>query len=866
MLNIFLQAGLPAGQMSNAFSGRLGEGLDTLVVFGEKMLWGGVTADGEAIRGANGQMLGVACALGAIFAVCVAGHMAYRSMTQGKSIDVLELMRPILIALVLANWYGLTSGLYGIVRPVENKFRSIYVYTNDRVDSLRDRRLILNRMVEGEIEEERAEAILSEVRQRYGVKVEDEEEKEPVEDGDMTENGMAFAYLDGQFADVLNDDVSDTPDDEKQGNFDVTQLFDMAMWFHWVENGTLWIAEVIWTVSVYVVFLVKYVMMYVLLMFGPIFFACSIVDIWKTEWSEWIGKFIVVCLYGAAAYLALVFGLKIIEFAVMSDINAVEYAMLDDERFESYVAKVSSLNDWGTLAMYVVAVVVTAVTIGLSFEWASLAFPGDVSRGASSFFNGMTRWIQTKAHQVQEKAKEVAVSAAVTAATGGMAAAAFVAKRMADDAESEREHERIAEADRLQRELDEAAMNDIASAGTATGTAAGSGSVGAAQAAVEPDDEWVRKAKQDDIGRQAEMEFERAMGGPQNPAVKFNRMADDAYRWADRTAYMGAVAGAKRHCIEDIMADIRDNSRLQEAEKLGIKDEFVKLRDSRLAENRFLLDMVMHQGRQTNSSLTARQKMAIRIFGEPKALKHEKLGGKDLKHKTLHGTPRLTSWGALFGLDTLSSSKHERQMLKRLGLYRHILVAEALRRLANSTLAPRYRAATKFMGITVRKEKFIYRNWMHRKLYESCLRNIATTEALIALRCRGILADRDIHINERGKAIYIPGADMHWRRDFDFDAYWQAVKRTGDDNLSDERLKWFVGRYIDNDEARKLQLELEVFEAMRLVGEADEYVMERQLKATDEQEIRLWQDMNDDYHVYRRTKDLLAKLMKVNND
>ena len=107
---------------------------------------------------------------------------------------------------------------------------------------------------------------------------------------------------------------------------------------------------------------------------------------------------------------------------------------------------------------------------------------------------------------------------------------------------------------------------------------------------------------------------------------------------------------------------------------------------------------------------------------------------------------------------------------------------------------------------------------------------------------------------------------MHWRRDFDFDAYWQAVKRTGDDNLSDERLKWFVGRYIDNDEARKLQLELEVFEAMRLVGEADEYVMERQLKATDEQEIRLWQDMNDDYHVYRRTKDLLAKLMKVNND
>jgi hypothetical protein len=146
------------------------------------------------------------------------------------------------------------------------------------------------------------------------------------------------------------------------------------------------------------------------------------------------------------------------------------------------------------------------------------------------------------------------------------------------------------------------------------------------------------------------------------------------------------------------------------------------------------------------------------------------------------------------------------------------------------------------------------------------LRNIASTEALIALRCRGILADRDIHVNEAGKAIYIPGADLHWRRDFDKDAYWQAVRRTGDDSLADERLSWFVKRYSDQEEARKLRLEMEVFESMRLVGEADDYVMERHLKAKDEQEIRLWQDMNEDYLVYRRTKELLGKILENENN
>lgn len=859
MFYTFLQA-MPAGDAPNALNGRLGEHLDSLIVFGETMLWGGTRPSGETVTGAGGQLLGLACALGAIFAVIMAGRMAYRSMTEGKPIDVLELLRPILFALILANWYGLTAGLYGIVRPIENRFRSVYVWSNDRVDSLRDRRLLLLHMVEGEIEQERAEAVISEIRQRYGIKETEEEQQEQVADGDITEQGMGAAYTDAQFGDVLNDDVSNEADTEEHGNFSLPDLFDQAMLFHWVEGGIIWVGEVIWSVSLYVIFLVKYLFLYVLLMFGPVYIICSVTETWRNSWSEWLGRFVSAALFGMAAYMALIFGLMIIEAAVNSDIYAMEYAMLDDERFESYVAKVSSLEGWDNLALYVVAVLVTAVTLGLSFEIASLVFPSDLSRGAGNFFTGMMKFIKTKAHQAQEIAKEQAAAAAVTVLTGSAATAAFVTKKMAEKAEEEREHDPIADVERYQDSGGSAQPDQPDTPGPSGGGTAAS----SASARTAADDDWVHAAKQEDIRQKAEKDFERAMGGADNPAVKLNRMTEDAYRWADRMAYLGAAGNAQRQCIEDIMAQIRDESRLQEAEAQGIKDSFVKLREARLAENRFLLDMVLHQGRQTNSSLTVRQKLAIKLFGETRAVNHRIIGGKGLKQKHMHGTPRLTSWGALFGLDTMTSSRQERQMLKRLGLYRHILVAEALRRLANSTLAPRYRPATKLMGLTLRKEKWIFRNMLHRKLYYSCLRNIASTEALIALRCRGILADRDIHVNEAGRAIHLPGADMYWRRDFEPEAYWQAVKRTGDGSLSDDRLKWFVERYMDMEQARKLKLELEVFESLRRVSEADEYVMERQLKATDEHEIRLWQDMNDDYLVFQRTKKLLDKLIKMN--
>lgn len=852
--------------VDNALNGYVGEALDSLIVFGETMLWGGTTATGDSVPGAGGLMIGTAAALGAIFAVILAGKMAYQMMTKGKGIDVLELLKPITIAFVLANWYAVTSGLYHIFKPIENRFKSVYVWSNDRVDSLRDRRMVLLEVVEGEIEDKHAEAIISEVRQRKGINQKSEEEEDiQVQDGDPNQVGMGAAYTDGQFGDVLNDDVSDEPDDEKQGNFSLTELFNIVKWFHLLEDGIIWVGEVIWAVSLYSIFIIKYLFAYVLIMFGPIWIVCSILDGWSDSWSKWLGKYVVVGMYGTAAYMALIFGLMIIEACTVGDINSIEYAMLDDERFAAYIESASTFDSLADLALYVTAVIVTAVTLGMSFEIAGLVFPGSVGRAAGEFFTGMQKYIVRKAEQAQELAKEVAVSTAVTIATGSAATAAVIAKKLAERHEQNREKDDVAHLDK-----------DSATVASGDKDPDDGGDAPAAHETrfktrdeMEREykekqenknkDEWTLNAEKHDKEAKAQAAFEESLGGPNEPTVMLNRMAKEAHCRADREAYLTAFKHNHRFCSEDIMADIRDRNKLEEAEKRGYKEEWMQLYEARKKENIFLLEMVMHQGLNTNNSLTAGQKMAIKLLGESKAAKYY---DKSIGRKQLHGTPRLTSWGALLGLDTTTSPKAARQMLKNLGIYRDVQRAELLRRMANSYLAPRIRPARKFMGITVSKAKPQFRSWLHKKLYYSCMKNIAATEALIALRCRGILMDRDIHVTESGRAIHIPNADLYWRKDVDLSAYHEAMRERKAEPFHNEDVRWFFDRYGNKEEARKMQLELEVFEAKRRAADADDFLLERQLKARDEREIQLWQSINKDYRAYNRVKQQIDKMVE----
>ena len=556
--------------------------------------------------------------------------------------------------------------------------------------------------------------------------------------------------------------------------------------------------------------------------------------------------------------------------------------MLDDERFTAYIKKTGMMDGFAQLTLYVTAVCVTAVSLSLSFELASLAFPGDIGRGVASLYKGMIKYIETKAQQVKEVAQEVAVGTAITVATGGAAAAAAVTKHMADRNERERERDHIADVDKDLKDKAEEGASQQAQDTSSTHFKTRDEmerEYRERQMQAEEKDDWVLAAEKADLEAKAQAELEKQMGGPDSPTVKLSHMAEAAYSWADRLAYLRAFASTHKYCAEDIMADIRDAHKVAEAETKGIKDEFLQMREERLKENMFLMDMVQKQGLNTNSRFTFKERMAVKFFGEAKGAwlsltwrqklakallseaKAEKYLRGSIYSKQMHGTPRLTSWGALFGRDTLSSPKQDREMLKRLGIYKDVMRAEMLRRMANSFIRPSVRPKVKFLGITIRKEKPVFRNWLHKKLYKSCMKNLATTEALIALRCREILADRDVHINGMGKAIFLPNADLYWRRDIDFEAMREAQQKRGATEFNNQQAQWFYDRYGSLEEARKMQMELEVFDTIRRVNDADDFIVERQLKALDETEIRLWKDINENYHSYRRVKENIEKII-----
>lgn len=837
MLVQFLQA-----HADNAVNGKMGALLDSLVVYGEAMVWGGTLQNGTTTTSAAGLMVGLASALGGIFCIILAANIAFKTMAEGERIDVLAILKPIVLALVLANWYGICAGLYHVFKPVENRFKYVYEWSNDRVDSLRHRRDTLTFVMRGEVEQAKSELIISEIRQRYGI---EEEKEEQPQDGDLIVHGMEVSVNEVEFGDILHNEMNTQVDAEgnEKPQTDIKELMENAGRFSWVEDVLVWIAEVIWSTGLYVIFLVKYLYLFVLVMFGPVFMVCSILPTWKDAWSQWVSKYVVVGMYGTAAYLCLIFGLMIIEATTNADIHTFEKAMLSEESFYSYIQMASRFEGLSSVGMYFIALLVTSIALGMSFELAGLVFPGDIKRGAGEFYGGMMGYIQAK----MEQAKEAAVAVAATVATGGAALAAkAVEKSMEDEMEEERQLEdeqnaRMAQ-DEQQQQTNTARSND-ATASTRTST--------------HKKDEWLEDADADERERQQQEDLEDSLGGPDAESVKISKMTEDANKWADRQAWMNLMGPAYHLTGEDLAADIRDNAKLQEAREKGIGTEFEEMRNNRLRENMFLMQVVRTQA-TTNSSLTRKQKKLIEKYGIEKAMKKD----KDIRYKLLTGMPRLTSPGALFRRDTLTSPREHRQMLKRLGLYKHALRAEFLRRFAKALIRPGYVQKTKlFFFLTIRKKDKTFRNALQKRLYNSAMSHLLNTEALMALKCREELAKRDIQVDAHGKPVRLKGFPPYWQQDMDYAAYTEA-RRRGGAVFENEQLNWFNERYGDINEAKNLEMQLMVFEAKKRAGDADDFVLERQMQARDENEINLWKNINERYEAYKQAKTNVQSILK----
>lgn len=348
-----------------------------------------------------GGMVNAAQVLGAIFALIYVARICYASMSGQKPFDFLAIGRPILISLVLANWFLIAQSVFSITRPIERVFREGCSNRVDSVDAKRELRLQLAAEFSRELKRKGAESKTAEAMKNV-----DKEETQDKDIPDRNQGEGASNIESESFSDLFSVEY-----------ISASLIVSDAQASDVVYFIVYWLGETFWELCVYFVFLARYIGMGVLILFGPITMAASILPTWKDGWNEWLGRAITVSLYGALGYFFMNCGLVIIEYALDADIELLRETLSSEEPFMSYLRFFSD-SATGTLGVYLIALLTGAMLMSTVPEVATWIFPSAMFRGAGYFYSGMHS-------AVRESATLAAV--VVTAGVAGVAAASKVA-------------------------------------------------------------------------------------------------------------------------------------------------------------------------------------------------------------------------------------------------------------------------------------------------------------------------------------------------------------------------------------------------------------------------------------------------------
>ncbi len=408
---------------TNVLNGTLG---DFLVKFDNgmvKAIWEGTAAS----TGWWDMLLPAATALGAIFSLILAARIAYKSMALQGSIDILQLLRPLAICFILSNWWAVSNSLYGFVKPLEDTFKNGYVQLNQHNKMLRETRRVLADSLACYVLE-RGVVAREAVALEEELKRQKEEQERRKAEGDKTRDESAYQATAQNFPEVLYDEeivvIEATSAQHRLIKYDGHEVIETAEASSTVEEVIVWIGECLWTVALFFVVFSKDLMMTALVIFGPIYMTFSLLEPWKTAWSEWISRFVTVSLYGACGFMAITFGLMLISFGLKGDIALLKSSFSNDWALLSYIDHVYS-NHALTVGMTVISMFVGLLAIPMATVMATFLIPGDVMRAGSEFVDGMWR-------KVEDGGKKAVITAVGVVSSGAGAVMAAADKAEAD--------------------------------------------------------------------------------------------------------------------------------------------------------------------------------------------------------------------------------------------------------------------------------------------------------------------------------------------------------------------------------------------------------------------------------------------------
>lgn len=364
------------------------------------------------------DMIDIGLALAAVFSLFVVGKIAYKAMVlEDERLDIMKLWRPIAVSFVLANWYVITTVLYSISIPFENFFKHMYDRQNVTIIELQKEREAKAKALWLKSLEEESMAL---VGQRVeDMALEHTEENEDGEEGEETVETAQDIYL-GTYGELTTEESEPNP------KVDIDKVMSAMRWQHKIESFIMWVGETVWASMILALFLVRALYITVLVMFGPIWIAASVLPVWEDAWATWLGKFVSVCFYSAVAYLALSIVMVIVIMGLKTDGTNYDYILSANSNWWQWVSYLMYhfITD---AAVYIIAIFVGVGVIPTIFELATFVWPSEGLRGASDFFRGMNHY--------QKQTASIAVVAGGTAAIEGAKAtnAVYNALRIDND-------------------------------------------------------------------------------------------------------------------------------------------------------------------------------------------------------------------------------------------------------------------------------------------------------------------------------------------------------------------------------------------------------------------------------------------------
>lgn len=371
MINILLQAGVDPA-LADSLINSLGinlfdEEIDNVIFQTNEFLTDATFIGGS---GPFWWILEMCMALGAMFAIIMAGGMAYKMMVKGEPFDVLKVIRVLGIAIVMFWWYpsgGNGASVLGVLAYIPNCIGS---YTHDLYE------------IEAAQVQSKFDDLMEPLKQRQDSIKYYQSLAKTVEIGMNDKNVTDLTeYLDNYTA------LTETQKESCKFFIESTYAGILIM----VDKLIMFIALVLFRIGWWSTIYCQQVLLGMLTIFGPLMWAFSILPKWESAWAKWITRYLTIHFYGAMLYFVGFYVLLL--FDIVLSLQYENLVAILDGGFTGYIQ-----NTFMTAGYLLVASVVALKCLNLVPDLASWIIPeGDTGYSIRNFGEGVASQVKQSA-------------------------------------------------------------------------------------------------------------------------------------------------------------------------------------------------------------------------------------------------------------------------------------------------------------------------------------------------------------------------------------------------------------------------------------------------------------------------------------